>query len=195
MTEDDDVGTAFLLFVGEEPAFFKIDVIDQRLLLGVALEHRVGELVAVVLDGEAAEPAGRGAVLLRGIDGEDVRQIAEGDRVFVGKLAAGEHLLCGAVAEDWKAEDPEDVGAERLDEVVDVVGEAIDDRGDEDDGGDADHDAEDGEAGAQLVRAQRIHRHPHRLFSVTPPHGVLLIGYNSARKATMGSSLDAFRAG
>ena len=111
--------------------------------------------------------AGGRAVLLRGIDGEDVGQLTQGNGVFVGELLAVEHLLRGTIAEDGEAEDPVDVGAERLDQVVDVVGEAVDDRGDEDDGGDADHDAEDGEAGAQLVRAQRIRRHPHRFFAIT----------------------------
>ena len=104
------------------------------------------------------------------IDGEDVGQILHGDRVFIGELLAGEHLLRGPVAEDGEAEDPVDIGAERLDQVVDVGGEAVDDRGDEDDGGDADHDAEDGEAGAQLVGAQRVQRHPDRFFGIAQPH-------------------------
>ena len=141
--------------------------------------------------------AGWGAVLLRWIDGYDVREVAQRDCVFIAELFAIQHLLRGTVAEDLEAKDPIDIRTERLDEVVDVGGEAVDHRGDEDDGGDTDHDAEDGEAGAQLVCSQRLGRHSDCFFSVTQPHGSLLrdFRYNSARRATMGSSLAAFRAG
>ena len=76
VAEDDDVGAALLFFVGEEAALVEDHVIDHGLLLGVAFEHGVGELVALVLDGEAAEVAGGRAVLLRGIDSKDMRQVA-----------------------------------------------------------------------------------------------------------------------
>ena len=43
--------------------------------------------------------------------------------------------------------------------IGDAVVDAVDERGNGDDGGHADDDAENGEAGAQLVGAQRVQRH------------------------------------
>ncbi len=94
-----------------------------------------------------------------GIDGDDIRKGAHGDAVFIGELLAIELLGGGAVAEGLEAEDPEIVGAEGFDELIDIGVEPVDGRGDQDDGGDADGDAEDGEAGAQLVFAQSFEGH------------------------------------
>jgi hypothetical protein len=53
------IGAPLFLLISEEAALLQINVIDQRLLLGVSLEHRVLYFAALVLKGEAAQAPGR----------------------------------------------------------------------------------------------------------------------------------------
>ena len=98
-------------------------------------------------------------------------KLAHGHSVLVGQLLAIELLSAGALAEGFKAEDPNIVGAQRADELIDIGVETIDGRGDEDHRGDADGDAENGEGGAQFIFAQGVQRHSDGFFRVTDAHG------------------------
>ena len=95
---------------------------------------------------------------------------AHGDAIVTGKFFAVELLGGGALAEGLELEAPEVVGAERFYECIDIGIETVDGGGDEDDGGYADGDAEDGEAGAQLVLAQGFQRHFYGFFGVAESH-------------------------
>ena len=64
------------------------------------------DLVASVLDGETALAAGGRAVLLRGIDRDNVRQHAHGLAILIGQLLAGQHLRGGPVSRRRESERP-----------------------------------------------------------------------------------------
>ena len=92
----------------------------------------------------------------------------------------------------------------RLDAILDVAVEAVDDGGHGDHAGDADDDAEDGQGGADLARAQGVERDEQvfdsigRALSSQRGHPVSAPPRNrvhSVRSATTGSSREAFSAG
>ena len=61
--------------------------------------------------------------------------------------------VVGRWPKNLKAEDPKIIRAQRANKVIDVGVQSVDGRRNEDDGGDADRDAENGEPGAQLILA------------------------------------------
>ena len=129
------------------------------------------------------------------------RQAGVGDRrsdqrlIVIGILG----LERPALAFPWGSADPgwgrresvdEDVvGPEFLEEDHDALAQAGEQRRHGHHGGDADHDAEDGEQRAELVGPHRVHGHLH-VFAGTDRFMVY-----SARSATTGSSFAARDAG
>ena len=78
--------------------------------------------------------------------------------------------------------------------MVDVGIEPVDRRGDQNDRRNADQDAENGQAGAHLVLAQRIQRHLDG-FSGLAGGSMCASAHSSARSAVIGSSALALCAG
>jgi hypothetical protein len=99
-----------------------------------------------------------------------VGQLAQRHGVLVSELPAIQHLLGRAVAEHLEAKDPVHIRAERTHDCIHVAGQPINDGRDQDERSDADHDAEDGEAGAQLVFAECVEGEVHRLFCIMYTH-------------------------
>ncbi|MGD0369041.1 MAG: hypothetical protein ABSA94_16420 [Acidobacteriaceae bacterium] len=64
------------------------------------------------------------------------------------------------------------VGAELAGQIGDAVVDAIDERRDGDDRGDADDDAENGEAGAEFIGAQGVQRHADGFAGIAEGHGL-----------------------
>ena len=104
------------------------------------------------------------------VGGNYVGLIAQGKRVVESELPAGEHLRGGVYADHGHVENPEDVGPGRGDPVINALVEAVDDRGDGDYSGDADDDAEDRQAGAQLVLPERVERQLNRCAALAVGH-------------------------
>src|SRR5262249_10843616 len=99
-----------------------------------AIEGRADVLTLAAVLGKRLDVVGvKEAIALRAGDGE---KVGDGER---------------------EAADAEDVGAEVGDLLLDVEVRALDERHDGDEGGDAHRQAEDGERGAELVRADGIH--------------------------------------
>ena len=144
-------------FVGEEAAEVNIDLpAAARVAFFDAEEVDVVHLVAHVLDVENAVGGKQhGGDVLHGL-----AALAEVDGVLVGEVLAG--ALFGAEVADAEAdgelEDDDRVGAEAAQYAGHVGIEAGEDGADADDGAGADDDAEHGEEGAQLVRADGLRR-------------------------------------
>jgi hypothetical protein len=162
--EDGDIGSAVFLGIGPHAAFDKREVLHLFKLRRVAIQDGVGNLVGSRADGDGAEAGLKILIRQFRIDGKDVGKAAHGDAIVPGELFAVQLLGGGALAERLELKAPEVIGAERFYEGIDVGIEAVDGGRDEDDGRDADGDAEDGEAGTQLVLAQGLESHFYGFF-------------------------------
>ena len=60
------------------------------------------------------------------IDGDDMGKLANRHSVLIGQLLAIELLGAGALSERHKTEDPNIVGAQRADKLIDIGVESID---------------------------------------------------------------------
>jgi hypothetical protein len=99
-----------------------------------------------------------------------MRQRTQRRHIVERELLARQLLGGGLHADHRHMKDPDHIGAERIHKIGHAVVEAIDHRGDGNDGGHADHDAEHRQARAQLVGAQRVERHLDEFAGLTLGH-------------------------
>jgi hypothetical protein len=137
-------------------------------------EPRLGELLGGADDRELLGPVAAVVHPLGGLRQPGAEQDVhglDGGRQLLDRLGVVDRQVrttqqireLGAApdADDAQFGEDDRVRTERLHAVAQRLVEAADERRHADDGGDADHHAEDGEAGAQLVPAQGVERHAH----------------------------------
>src|SRR2546425_10751864 len=168
---------------GEEPALGEAPALDLHVMVVRAEDgHELGVDARVLHLLEQLDPGSRVA---------DVGQA--GDRFGLHRLdhGADPHLPGQRIrVERRRGPEPQDVEGGRprdLDRVDDLVADALHDRRHRHHGGDPDHDAEDGERGAQLVGAELFDGDEPALGDGVQPHSYL--------NATTGSSFAARMAG
>src|SRR2546426_3669266 len=168
---------------GEEPALGEAPALDLHVMVvGAEDRHELGVDPRVLHLLEQLHPGSRVA---------DVGEA--GDRLSLRRLdhGADPHLLRQRIrVERRRGPEPQDVERGRsgdFDRVDDLVADALYDRRHRHHGGDPDHDAEDGERGAQLVGAELFDGDEPALGDGVQPHSYL--------NATTGSSFAARMAG
>src|SRR3984957_5126649 len=132
------IGSSLRLLRREETSLGNVVLIDVRGILRFAMQGGVLNLMAPVLDRKTTLSSGRRAVPLRRIDRDDMAPSFQGLAIFIGQLLSSQHFGGGARTEDRKAKDPIHIGSQGLDDAIHVAAEAVDDGGDENDGGAAD---------------------------------------------------------
>ena len=170
VSEDADRRMALVLLVGKHAPGLHSEIRYIRDLGRVAIQNGACYLVALILCAHVAHAELLG-VAVAAVDRHHVGKRAQRVNIVHGQLLARELLGGWADTDDRHVEDPEDIRSQRIGEVGDPVVESVDDRGNDNHRGDADDDAEDGEAGAQLVVAQRIERHLDGFAGLSLSHG------------------------
>ena len=164
MAQNHYLGGAILFGFGPHPPLQKLDVGNFLHGWSGAVQNCVLNLVRATLDGNIADAK---LHILTGqlrINGGNIGQAAHGDGIFIGQPFAIELFGGGPFPKGLKMEDPQRVGAQRVDEGRDVGVQPVDRRRNQNHSGDADGDSQNGQAGTQLVLAQRIERHQHGFF-------------------------------
>ena len=154
-----DVRGALIFRVGIEAALQKGQVQHLGCRGGRSPQDRSGHLLAVVFDGHIADAEHRLHVLKSAVGRHHVRQRAQRQHVVEVQLLAVDLLGRGAHADHRHVKDPDDVRAQRTHPIGDAVVQPVDDRGDGDDRGHADYDAQDRQPRAQLVGPEGIEGH------------------------------------
>ena len=141
-THDADLFVVFEVHIVEEPPF--VDGVAQYIEVDLAdaLDGGVGVAVGADLDG-AADGAGGG-------DGRE--EVGVGLHDVVHRI---HRHIAGAAVHDLNAQD---VGAHIGEAVLDALGHAVAEADDDDDGHDADDDAQHGEEGAEFIAPDVLER-------------------------------------
>src|SRR5580692_1667561 len=128
MAEHNDAGVALFFYLSPHAAFDEFDVVGLFYLGCVAIDDGVLDLVGTGFERDIADAELEILIGDGGINGNDVRKGAHGHAVVIGELLAIEFLSGETVSPGIEAKDPEVVGAEGLDELIDIAVESVDGR-------------------------------------------------------------------
>src|SRR5215472_15908762 len=200
--------------VAEPPAAGHGQVKDIFSLRHIPFDDRVFHLLVAVFYRVAANPQLGPKHAKPGRDRLHVGEIPYGQSIVVSKLLAHAHFIGQAAkGKEVQVKYENHIRPDAGDQIANVIVEATPDRGDPDDHRHADHNAENSQAGTQLVAANRVGGHlddfaefgfAHHTVSVTLTVisrdlelsiGELCSLYISNLRATIGSSRAALRAG
>src|SRR5579871_689749 len=171
VTENDYRSTVLVFGIGKGAAFLHGEAVDPHPFGFNAFQDGVLYGLAVVFD-----RIGSGAKLgKKDPDGSThrlhMRQINHGMHIVNGEFLAGANLFGGPTeAEDIKTKCPDHIRPQLRNLVGDAPIQSVDHRRNKDDGGDADHDTQYRERGAEFVGAQGGQRHIDDFAEISSPH-------------------------